>query len=274
MLNQLDKSTILIVDDTPDILSLLSKLLKGFYNVKVANNGKKALEILDKYPIDLVLLDIVMPEMDGYEVLENIRHNPKLSDLPVIFLTGENSVKAEEKGLSLGANDYITKPPSPVILKARVKTQLENKIFEDFLKDQNHTLDEIVDKKTKEVVAIQNVTMMALGSLAETRDSDTGNHIRRTQKYVKLLAEKLQSNKKFTPYLTQKKIETIYKSAPLHDIGKVGIPDKILLKPGHLDDEEFQIMKTHAQLGKDAIEKAEQELGQEVDFLQTAKDIV
>lgn len=266
--------TILVVDDTPDNLFLISSLLKNSYNIKVANSGEKALSyIQNNDKPDLILLDIMMPGLSGYDVIVKLKENKDTKDIPVIFLTAKNTIEDEKKGFELGASDYITKPISPPILRARVKTQLENKIVSDFLKDQNAYLESEVKKRTEEISAIQNVTISAMASLAETRDTDTGNHIRRTQNYVKVLAKKLQIHPKFSHYLTDSAIQTLYKSAPLHDIGKVGISDRILLKPGKLTPEEFEIMKTHTILGAFAITKAEEDLGIEVDFLKTAKEI-
>jgi putative two-component system response regulator len=169
--------------------------------------------------------------------------------------------------------DYITKPISPPTVLARVRTQLQNKAHADFLRDQNAWLEAEVGRRTREITAIQDVTILAMASLAETRDSDTGNHIRRTQLYVRALAEKLKSHPRFGYYLSDAMVEVLYKSAPLHDIGKVGVPDRILLKPGKLTAEEFEVMKTHTTLGRDAIEQAERQLGTPVEFLKLAKEI-
>lgn len=268
------KATVLVVDDTPDNLALMSSLLKDLYKVKVANNGEKALRIAQaENPPDLILLDIMMPGMDGYEVLDLLKHDPQTCDIPVIFLTAKSEIEDERKGLELGAVDYITKPISPPIVLARVKTQLSLKAAADFLRDKAKFLEEEVAKRTREVRAIQDVTILAMASLAETRDSDTGSHIRRTQHYVKALAEQLKTNPRFSWFLTKANIELLFKSAPLHDIGKVGIPDRILLKPGHFDPQELQIMKTHAMLGRDAISHAEKALGTDVEFLHMAKEI-
>ena len=272
--NKTNKQTILVVDDTPDNLFLVSNLLKDLYIVKVANSGEKALKYLfESTAPDLILLDIMMPILSGYDVIKKIKEDAVLKDIPVIFLTAKNSIEDEKIGFELGAADYITKPISPAILKARVKTQLENKAASDFLKDKNQFLEDEIKKRTKEVVAIQNVTIFAMASLAETRDNETGNHIRRTRTYVKILALKLQNHSKFKDFLTDEMIDTLYKSAPLHDIGKIGIPDYILLKKGKLTPEEFEIMKTHTTLGKEAIEHAENQLGYEVSFLKIAKEI-
>jgi putative two-component system response regulator len=169
--------------------------------------------------------------------------------------------------------DYITKPISPPIVLARVATHLQIKAAADFLRDRSAYLESEVAKRTREISAIQDVTIQALASLAETRDNETGNHIRRTQFYVKALAEKLKTHPRFGYFLSNETIEKLFKSAPLHDIGKVGIPDRILLKPGRLTPEEFEIMKTHTTLGRDAIIHAEKQLGAKVDFLTFTKEI-
>lgn len=269
-----EKPVILVVDDTPDNLIMMSSLLKNDYKVKIANSGEKALRIAtSESPPDLILLDIMMPDMDGYEVCTRLKHEPKTMNIPVIFLTAKSEMEDEKKGLELGAVDYITKPISPPIVLARVKNHLALKTMDEFLRNKNDFLELEVARRTKEVIAIQDVTILAMASLAETRDSDTGNHIRRTQFYVKALAEKLRDHPRFSWFLTDSNISMLFKSAPLHDIGKVGIPDRILLKPGRFEPGEFEIMKTHTTLGRDAIVHAENALGIKVDFLIFAKSI-
>jgi putative two-component system response regulator len=273
-LDFIQKQTVLVVDDTPDNLALMSGLLEDKYKVKLANSGDKALRIVrGGEPPDLILLDIMMPGLSGYDVCKELKADPATWSIPIIFLTSMTGVEDERKGLEMGGADYITKPISPPIVMARVQTQLENKAAADFLRDHNAFLEQQVGKRTQEVTAIQDVTILVMTSLAETRDSETGNHIRRTQLYVKALAKQLQRHPRFSHYLTDRNIDTLFKSAPLHDIGKVGIPDHILLKPGRLEPEEFEIMKTHTTLGRDAIEHAERSLGTEVEFLATAKEI-
>jgi putative two-component system response regulator len=268
------KATILAVDDTPDNLSLITGLLKDIYKVKVANSGEKALKIVrSENPPDLILLDIMMPGMNGYEVCKELKADALTRDIPIIFLTAMTSTEDEKLGLDLGAVDYITKPISPPIVLSRLKTHLQIKASADFLKDKNVFLETEVAKRTREVMAIQDVTILAMASLAETRDNDTGNHIRRTQFYLKALAEHLKDHPRFSHFLTDNMINMLFKSAPLHDIGKVGIPDRILLKPGRFEPEEFTIMKTHTTLGRDAIQHAEDQLGTEVEFLMYAKEI-
>jgi putative two-component system response regulator len=268
------KPTVLVVDDTPDNLSLMSALLKDLYKVKVANHGDRGLRIANsEQPPDLILLDIMMPDIDGYEVCKRLKAEPRTRDIPVIFLTARSEVEDETRGLELGAADYITKPISPPIVLARVHAHLMLKAHSDFLRDKSAYLESEVAKRTAEVQAIQDVTIMAMASLAETRDNETGAHIRRTQLYVRRLAEQLQHHPRFSAYLTERTIELLYKSAPLHDIGKVGIPDGILLKPERLTSDEFEVMKSHARLGRTAIEEAERRLGMQVDFLTLAKEI-
>ena len=269
-----ERQTILVVDDTPDNIALLSTLLKDRYKVRAANNGERALAIAAGQPRpDLILLDIMMPGMDGYEVCERLKIDPHTADIPVIFLTAKVQVEDEEFGLRLGAVDYITKPISPPIVLARVETHLTLKRARQFLQDRNAYLEAEVWRRSREVMAIQEVTIMAMASLAETRDNATGNHIRRTQHYVRALAQHLRHHPRFAAALNDETIELLFKSAPLHDIGKVGIPDRILLKPGRLTPDEFEIMKTHAALGRDAIAAAERYLDTPDSFLRFAREI-
>ena len=269
-----EKASILVVDDTPDNLALMSDLLKDHYRVRVASNGERALKIVrGDAPPDLILLDIMMPGLSGHDVCERLKADSSTREIPIIFLTAMTAVEDEKQGLEMGAVDYITKPISPPIVLARVATHLKIKAAADFLRDKNAFLEAEVARRTREVNAIQDVTIIAMASLAETRDNDTGNHIRRTQFYVKALAERLKDHPRFSRFLTDPTINMLYKSAPLHDIGKVGIPDRILLKPGRFTPEEFEIMKTHTTLGRDAIQAAEDRLGMEVEFLHYAKEI-
>lgn len=268
------RPTVLIVDDTPENLTLMHGLLKDRYRTKVAPSGERALQILASHPVpDLVLLDIMMPGIGGFEVCRRIKSNPKTEHLPVIFLTSKAEVEDEQQGFDAGAVDYIVKPFSAPIVLARVETHLKLKAVADFLKDKNSFLQEEVARRTHEVQVIQDVTIVAMASLAETRDNETGNHIRRTQHYVRALAHRLKSWPRFRSLLDHQTIELIYKSAPLHDIGKVGIPDRILLKPGRLTPAEFEIMKTHTILGRNAIAAAEKVSDAPSSFLRFAREI-
>ncbi|NRR29367.1 two-component system response regulator [Oxalobacteraceae bacterium] len=268
------KPIILVVDDTPDNLMLMAGLLKDLYTVKAANNGEKAIRIAQDQPQpDLILLDIMMPGMTGHDVARILQADENTRNIPIIFLTAMASSADESLGLELGAADYITKPISPPVVLARVRTQLKVKDAADFLRDQNGYLEQEVQRRSRELNAVQDVTIHAMASLAETRDNETGNHIRRTQHYVRVLARQLREHARFRDFLDDATIELLFKSAPLHDIGKIGIPDRILLKPGRFTPEEFEIMKTHTTLGRDAIAHAEQQLGMDVDFLRLAKEI-
>ena len=267
-------ATILIVDDTPENLAVLGELLQPTYRVRAANSGLRALKIAAVPPIpDLILLDVMMPEMDGYAVLQALQADARTRDVPVIFVTAMDSTEDEEHGLACGAVDYITKPVRPAIVLARVRTQLELKQARDFLRDKNSYLEAEVIRRMGENQLIQEVSIHALARLAETRDPETGNHLRRTQEYVRTLSNGLRHHPRFVHYLNDRSIDTLARSAPLHDIGKVGIPDHILLKPGKLTPDEWEIMKTHAELGAKAIAQAERDAAKPVDFLTVAKEI-
>ena len=259
--------TILIVDDSPENLTVLGELLCDIYKVRAANSGARALELAALAPPpDLVLLDVMMPLMNGYEVLERLRAAPATRHIPVIFTTAMSATEDEERGLALGAVDYLTKPLRPAIVLARVRTHLELKAARDRLQHRNDALDH-------ENMVAQDVTIRALARLAETRDNETGNHILRTQLYVETLARRVRGHPRFAAQLDERAIALMAKSAPLHDIGKVGIPDSVLLKPGKLTAEEWAVMKTHAALGADALARAETDALEPVPFLVYAKQV-
>lgn len=266
--------TILIVDDAPENLSLLSDLLQPYYQVRATNSGIRALHAATTDPQpDLILLDVLMPTMDGYEVIKQLKADHRTAHIPVIFVTAMESSEDEEHGLALGAMDYITKPIKPAIVLARIKTHLELKAARDWLQDRNTVLEAEIAQRMEDNLIIQDVTIRALAHLAETRDTETGNHLLRTQGYVHTLALQLKNHPRFKDFLTANNIRDIVKSAPLHDIGKVGIPDSILLKPGKLTPDEWEVMKTHSYLGFHAIELAEQDAERPIEFLSIAKDI-
>ncbi|MDO9107112.1 MAG: two-component system response regulator [Methylovulum sp.] len=266
--------TLLIVDDSPENLTILSDMLQPLYRVRVATSGQKALRIAVTAPYpDLILLDVMMPDMDGYQVFQQLRSVPATAEIPVIFVTAMDSMEAQLHGLDLGAVDYITKPMNPAIVLARIRIQLELKQARDWLRNQNSYLELEISKRMAENELIQEVSIRALAHLAEARDPETGNHILRTQGYVLQLAQLLRDHPRFTGTLDDHYIKLLARSAPLHDIGKVGIPDAILLKPGPLNAEEWAIMKTHAKIGSDAIEMAERDAAEAVEFLSLAKEI-
>lgn len=251
------KSTVLVVDDTPENLTVLGELLQPRYRVRVANSGRRALQVAASEPRpDLILLDVMMPDMDGYAVINELRANPGTRDIPVIFVTAMDSDEDEERGLALGAVDYITKPIRPAIVLARIHAHMELKAARDWLKNQNTWLESEVARRMRDNQLMQDVSIRALASLAEARDMETGQHIRRTQGYVEVLVTHLRPHPRFSRFFSNTMAHMVVKAAPLHDIGKVGIPDSILLKPGRLTADEFEIMKTHSSIGGDAIELA------------------
>ncbi|MBI4741456.1 MAG: two-component system response regulator [Betaproteobacteria bacterium] len=267
-------ATILIVDDTPENLLLLSELLQPYYRVRAASSGARVLQIAASDPRpDLILLDVMMPGMDGYEVIGRLKAHPGTAAIPVIFVTALESSRDEERGLALGAVDYITKPIRPAIVLARVKAHLELKAARDWLQNQNAMLEAEVARRMEDNLIVQDVSIRALAHLAEIRDPETGNHLRRTQGYVFTLASQLKQYPRFAGYLSDSHIQALVKSAPLHDIGKVGIPDHILLKPGKLTPEEWGVMKTHSHLGSLAIKQAEEDAERPIEFLRLARDI-
>jgi putative two-component system response regulator len=250
-------STVLIVDDQPENLAALGDLLEPHYRVIAATSGQRALQLATaEPPPDLILLDVMMPDIDGYEVLTTLRQNRATRDIPVIFVTARGADLDEEHGLKLGAADYITKPIRPAIVLARVLTQLENKQARDLLRDRNDWLAAEVNRRMHDNELIQDASLHALAALAETRDADTGNHLRRTQTYVSLLVEALGRHPSFASQLTGEQPRSIVRAAPLHDIGKVGIPDHILNKPGTLTPEEYAVIQSHSRIGGEAIDVA------------------
>ncbi|MBW6456601.1 MAG: response regulator [Trueperaceae bacterium] len=266
--------TVLIVDDEPVNVSVLTSVLRPHYDLRAATTGESALRIAASEPRpDLILLDVVMPGMDGFAVLRALREDPATAHVPVVFLTGMTDADDEERGLREGAADYVTKPIRPAVVLVRVKTQLEAKRARDLLRDENAVLEAEVRRRTADNDLAQAVAIRALAHLAEMRDTDTGEHIHRTQSFVRELALRLRHHPRFAAALDDRTIELITRSAPLHDIGKVGIPDRILLKPGPLDPDEWETMKTHAVLGADAIERAEDDVGVPVQFLALAREI-
>lgn len=269
----LTMDTLLIVDDDPENIAVLASLLRPYYRLRVATEGVEALRIAASQQPDLILLDVLMPDMDGYAVLARLQAEPSTQAIPVVFVTGLVNAEDEERGLALGAVDYIIKPFRPAIVRARIHTQLELKHARDRLQHQNEHLEAEVSRRLKEILVLQDVSILALAHLAETRHPETGNHLRRTQGYVRLLARLLLDHPRYGTQLDARSVELLAKSAPLHDIGKVGIPDHILLKPGKLNAEEWVIMKTHARLGSEALEHAERDAEGPVPFLAHAKDI-
>lgn len=259
-----DRPNILLVDDVPANLRILVDTFRGQYEVRVATSGREALEILrGGWMPDIVLLDIMMPEMDGYEVCRRLKADSATAGIPIVFVTAMTDADDEAKGLELGAVDYVTKPFRPNLVKARVRNHLE-------LKRHRDHLEQLVRERTVELEQTRQITIESLAGLAETRDPETGGHINRTRNYVLILAAYISGRR--PELLDMKTVELLHASAPLHDIGKVGVPDRILLKPGKLTDEEFGEMKKHTLYGRNALARVEARLGSN-SFLRLAAEI-
>lgn len=250
----MNRAEILIVDDEPINLTVLRNLLTQHYVVRACKSGTDALSLLDtgKKP-DLILLDIVMPGFSGYDTLLRLQENNKNCDIPVIFISALDNVIDEEKGFHLGAVDYISKPFRPAVVLERIRVHLELKMIRDQLKVRNEQLEGEVCRRVRENLLIHEATLNMVTQLVETRDGETKNHIIRTKSYVEILARKLKQNPKYADRLTEECIMNISNASSLHDIGKIGIPDSILLKPGSLSPDEYSIMKNHCKIGAEAI---------------------
>ncbi|WP_288843314.1 HD-GYP domain-containing protein [uncultured Deefgea sp.] len=269
-----DRRTILLVDDTPNNLTVLNAILKDQYKVRIANNGEQALRLAERLPLpDLILLDVMMPGMDGFEVCRNLKKNTITADIPVIFLTAKTQEIDEINGFNVGAADYLHKPLSPAIVLIRVRNILLMQDLKNSIREHNLLLEDRVAQRTQELHKMQDAIIMAMGVMAELRDEETGLHLKRTQEYVRLLANTVMNYPRFIDELDSTSIEWMVKSAPLHDIGKVGIPDAILHKPARLTPEEFIIMKNHPAYGRNIILEVERMLGGESLFLRYAREI-
>ena len=277
-----------VVDDAPAVLEVLQRCLSAHYQVRCAARGGLALPAARQQPQpDLILLDVKLPDMHGYDVCTLLKQDALTAEIPVMFLSSHTDVGHITHGLELGAVDYVSKPVVAPILMARVRTHLRLREASELLRDQNAHLESLVSLRTSDLQArtaelqarttelqtSQDLTIVALGSIAETRDNETGNHIRRTQAYVQLLSERLAPRPGYNNVVSADQWTMIWKSAPLHDIGKVGIPDQILLKPGRLTAEEFRIMQRHPLIGRDALSAAESRMGSDGSFFATAKEI-
>jgi putative two-component system response regulator len=240
------RPTILVADDSPQNIELLSRVLGQEYRIKVATSGEKALAIAySDEPPDLILLDIMMPDLSGHEVCRRIKANPDRRRIPIIFVTAMTTIEDESLGLSLGAVDYITKPISPPLVQARVRTHLA-------LYDQSRELERMVAQRTSELVATRQQVIRRLGRAAEFKDNETGNHVVRMCHLARVVAQ--------AAGLGPESVQLLFQTAAMHDVGKIGIPDHILLKPGPLSDEERMVVRQHPQMGADIIGRHDNEL--------------
>lgn len=242
------RASILIVDDTPENLRVLSGMLRNNgYEVRPVTSGKLALQAVTNQPPDMILLDINMPEMNGYEVCEHIKQDEVLKGIPVIFISALSETLDKVRAFSVGGVDYITKPFQLEEVNARVATHLN-------LRRLTTHLEDLVQEKVGELTASQMATIMAMARLAQSRDDATGTHLERVQGYCRILAAELAQLPRYRDLIDERFIELVYEASTLHDIGKVGIPDSVLLKPGKLTSEEYEIMKQHTVIGAKTLE--------------------
>ncbi len=256
MINETDakQATIMIIDDTPANLDLLQILLQERgYSVMAFPRGAMALNAALKHPPDLIMLDINMPEMDGFEVCRRLKASDSLKHIPVLFISALDATEEKVKAFSVGGVDYVTKPFQIDEVNARVETHIRLVRMQNELMRYNRQLEDLVQEKVKDIEESHHATILAMVKLAENRDDNTGRHIDHTRFLCKILAEKLMSNPDYSKYISGRYVENIYNAAPLHDIGKVGIPDNILLKPGRLTDDEWMIMKRHTLIGAETL---------------------
>jgi len=280
----MNKKTIIMVDDNLTNLTIGNNVLGPNYNVITLNSGARLIKTLEKLSPDLILLDVEMPDMSGFDTIKQLKEKKEQAQIPVIFLTAKSDADSELEGLSLGAVDYITKPFSPPLLLKRIELHLllesqkseliaqkqeltdQKKELESF----NENLQELVNEKTKAVVDLKNTILGTMAGLVESRDGITGGHIERTRSYLSILINALWRSDCYWEEVSSWDVELLMHSAQLHDIGKISIEDGILRKPGKLTAEEFEIIKEHVAIGKKIIEGIEAKLPQQA-FLEQAK---
>jgi putative two-component system response regulator len=245
-----DRGSILVVDDMHASLKLLTDILVGAgFDVRPADSGGLALASASAKPPALILLDVKMPGMDGFEVCRRLKEDERLSDIPVLFISSLNDMNDKLFAFNAGGQDYITKPFQAEEVLARVHTHMKIRHLQTELEQYNRLLEQRVAEQVKDISDSQIATIISLAKLSESRDDDTGRHIERVQTFCRLLAEKMAEQPSYREAITSAFIENVFLASSLHDVGKVGISDKILLKPGKLTAEEFEIMKTHTVIG-------------------------
>ena len=249
------RKTIFMVDDDMTNLVMGNNALNESYNVFTLNSGARLLKMLENHIPDLILLDVEMPEMNGYDIIQFLKSKERTADIPVIFLTAHNDAASELKGLSLGAIDYIIKPFTPPLLLKRIEVHLLVESQKKQLINFNNNLQVMVDTKTKTVVELKNAFLRTMAELVECRDGTTGEHIGRTELYMRILLEALQAHDSYKNEVASWDTELVLQSVQLHDVGKIAIKDNILKKPGKLTPEEFEEIKTHVKFGERVIEK-------------------
>ncbi len=245
--------TILVVDDDRTNLMYAQQILGGEYHVAAANSAAAAFRYLQNHRPDLILLDLIMPEMDGIEAIEQLKQDEKYKDIPVIFLTADNMAETETRCFQAGAVDFVGKPFAPEVLRSRVQKTLELEAYRHRLEHMVEEQAKTITRRTRELEKIQEAVIVGMANLIESRDGSTGRHVKNTQNYVYLLAMELRNRGLYTEILTEDYIQLLKKAAPLHDVGKIKVPDGILQKPGKLTPDERIAMQKHTTYGKEII---------------------
>jgi putative two-component system response regulator len=246
---------ILIVDDTPENLAMFSEIFMPFYTVKTVTSGFRALKSISNHKPDLILLDILMPGMDGYQVIQRLKVDPNTADIPVIFLTSLSDASDEARGLSLGALDYITKPINPALALARVKNHIDLKSTRENLHAQRAALDLEITRRADDAHVLQEVSIRTLSCIAEFRNTGVGNHMERTYNYMRVLCSALSGHPQWRERLPEDVMRGLIYAAPLHDIGKLAIPEALLKNEHALTGEEAEMLRAHTWLGSSALAK-------------------
>jgi putative two-component system response regulator len=264
---------VLVVDDSAEQLIAINAALQDAFEVALAGDAETALILASRDPPELILLDTTLPGRDGFDLCRRLKALPAVAEVPVIFLVAQGAREHELRAFRAGAVDYVGKPIVPETLRARVATHVRLGRSSAYLKDQNRLLEHLVSERTAEKTLLRDATLHALASLAEFRQCESGNHLRRTAHYVAALAHRVARLPQYAAELTSENIHAIFRTVPLHDIGKVGIPDRILLSPRRLDAAEFAVMQRHTALGRDVIQNMRRELGGDNLFLRYAAQI-
>jgi len=265
-----DRKKVILVDDNPINLKLARNTLMGKYDVFTVPSAEKLFQLLEKTLPDIVLLDVLMPGISGYEAIKVLKNNPRTADIPVIFLTSKNDTNSELEGFIQGAVDYVSKPFSPQLLLKRVDVHVLVESQKKELQHINENLQQIVEEKTEAVLELQNAVLKTMSNLVEYRDDVTGGHVERTEHFLQLLMAEMLNQKVYHDVLETWDLKLFLQSAQLHDVGKIAIRDNILMKPGPLTKDEFEEMKKHTTFGEKVIEKIQQSSRESV-FLTHAK---
>ena len=265
-----DRKKIILVDDNPVNLKLARNTLMDKYDVFTVHSADKLFQLLEKTLPDIILLDVMMPDVSGYDAIKVLKSNPRTADIPVIFLTSKSDTNSELEGFIQGAVDYVSKPFSPPLLLKRVDVHVLVESQKKELQHINENLQQLVDEKTEAVLELQDAVLRTMSNLVEYRDDVTGGHVERTERFLRLLMEGMAKQKVYDEILRNWDIKLLLQSAQLHDVGKIAIRDNILMKPGPLTKEEFDEMKKHTTFGEKVIEKI-QESSRENVFLTHAK---